>query len=318
MEKFRGGRRADCIWVPWTIEHTQLWEEYEQEDSAISYFRRNEYFEDMQTLLQRDAHWHTFCDLLHKKINSSCIFPSPGFAILDKQTHELLGTIQLKLSSRTGYLSLSYGLKKTVRDQKLGSEIAFHIKKIIDLNLSSYIPTLKQNVSKNMFMAEWYEQGKQEQPNFDTLLDFFESEPILLKGFNAFVDINNQPSLAILHHIGIQPVEIECTMYHVTQDLTIFCFSILLSYPTVTEPYNEYINTMIHDILSRDAHRIQQAQLLLQELFKIPSHWQYLALNREEKKHLKYVQSKSVSTLLLSDVNLQIKTIDLHESCLIN
>ena len=296
-------------WVPWTTEHTQLWENYELLDESPSQFRRNEYFEDMQTLVQRDNNWHIFSTLLYAHTKATLIFPSLGFAIFEKENNELLCAIRFNLSSTVGYLSLSYGLKESARHKKLGTEIANLAFKLIDHYIASPFVSLKKDMSKNMFMQEWYEQGKLQKPNFDKLLDFFEKTPTALQGLTASVDIINPASLVILHRNGMQPVEIECAKYYVHEGVNFFCFNISLIYPAIVDLNQEYINNLMLNILSRDQNQIDLTHNFLKNIFNITPDWLYLSLNREKKADLKLVQSKLISSTFLSDITIQVKTI---------
>jgi len=297
-------------WVPWTIEHTQSWEHYELLDKSPSQFRRNEYFEDMPTLIQRDTNWQIFSNLVHAHTETTPIFPSLGFAILEKENNELIGSLRFKLSSTKGYLSLSYGLKESVRHKKLGTEIAHLIFKLIDYYVGHPFISFKKNLCKGMFMQEWYEQGKLPNPNFNKLLDFFEKTPIKLHGLTASVDIINPASLVILYRQGMQPIEIECAKYYVHEGPNLFCFNITLAYPAITLGLNqEYINNLVLNILSRDQNRITLAENFLKNIFNVTPEWIYLSLNREEKANLRLVQSKLISSTFLSDITIQVKTI---------
>lgn len=301
------------FWVPWTLEYTALWEEYECSDLSPAHFRRNDYFEDIPTLLQRDTHWQTFCSLLAEYTKTSPIFPALGFAIIDKETRELLGIVRLKLSTRAKYLSLGYGLKPSARHQKLGSEIAAHVIKLINMHYQTPISTLKETVTKDMFMESWYEQGKQEKPDFNMLLNFFDENPAPLEGLTAFVNIINQPSLNILYNHGMDAVEVECSKYYLKQEPHLFSFSVLLLYPT-NKPTNKVIDLLVHDLLSRDMIRIEQTESILKHNFHIPAHWNYLKLNREEKAQLKLVYAKVIEVESLDDISMLPKTIHTYES----
>jgi len=288
------------LWVPWTPEHTQLWETYEQQDTSTSNFRRNEYFEDMQTLIQRDKNLDILYNLLSEHTRTSFIIPSLGFAILDKKTNELIGTTLFKLSSKKEYLSVSHSLKHSIRCKKFGSEVVAQIVSFINTYKESPIPTLKEKNTKEMFTTAWHEQGKQEKPNFDTLLNFFEKKTIYLKGIFVYIDSINHPSLAIAHNNNIQVDEIECNIYHVHEGPNFFSFNIVLVYPSLTNSHNEY-NIVVQNLLSKDNTRIQYTYNVLKKMFNIPSDWIYISLTRDEKKYLNLIKTKYISTLLLSD-----------------
>jgi hypothetical protein len=301
------------IWIPWTPDHTQLWENYELLDNSKSQFRRNEYFEDMQTLIQRDIHWETLCNLLTEHTGTTVLFPPLGFAILDKQNNELLGTIRFNLSSKNGYFSLGYGLKTSARYQKLGSEIGQYIIQLINLYYQYPIPTLKKGISKSTFMAEWYKQAKQQDVDFAKLLDYFDKNPTTLQGLTACVDITNQSSLNILYRNGMKPIEIECTKYYVEKEPHFYCFAFLLLYPCNDFPEKNYFESVAQDILSRNSNRIQYVETLLKNIFHISHNWCYLSLNRKEKSQLKLVQAKIISTEFLSDITSRLQEIQKYE-----
>ncbi len=301
------------LWIPWTLEHTQQWEYIEQDDSTMSQFRRNEFFENIQTLIQRDSNWEIFCTLLQKKTDSAIIFPCLGFAILDKISNELIGAIRFNFSSTKGYVTLSYGLKESVRHQKLGHEVAALAIKLIHESIGLPFASFKTGIAKSVFMAEWQEQGKLAKPNFNALLQLFDENTISLKGLTAFVDLINQPSLAILLKHGMQAAEVECSKYYLHEEPNLYCFNILLIYPATTTYNQEYIDDLMSDILSRDNTLIQNTHDLLKTTFSIPQDWVYLNLNRDEKALLKLVQSKIITTTFLSSVKVKIKTTQVCE-----
>ncbi len=134
--------------------------------------------------------------------------------------------------------------------------------------------------------------------------------PATLKGLLAAVDIINQPSLNLLLRYGMQPIEIVCSQYYLEGRTNLFDFDIIFTYPAISENKNERINQLIQDILSRDMQRIQEVHSFLKSTFTIAHDWQYYALNREEKKQLKIIQTKNTTTNLLDKHNA-IKSLEL-------
>lgn len=298
-------------WVPWTPEHTAQWELLEQEDTSISFSRRNEFFEDVHTLVQRDTHWNTFCNNLYKNNKMNIPFNGFEFAIIDKQNNDLLGFLKLNFIKKQHYLTLSYGIKQPARDKKLGHEIVALAIQLINQNSETGVISLKKDISKEMFWAKWYEQGKKETPDFDALLYFFEKTPVAIKGLLAAVDIINQPSLNLLVRYGMQPIEIVCSHYYLQERTNLFDFDIILAYPATPENNNERINQLTQNILSRDTQRIDNAYSFLKNTFNIPEDWQYYALNRQEKQQLQLMQSTHITTQF-SDVKNRIKSLEVY------
>jgi hypothetical protein len=297
-------------WTPWTTQHSQQWEECELSDSTVSHFRRNEYFEDITTLTQRDSHWNTLCNLLNNHCGASFIFPHLGFAIFDKINNSLIGTIRFKPSSKAGYLSFGYGLRQDVRHQKLGAEI---IEKIINLTHQSIglpIATLKKEVSKNNFMAQWHKNGNKKEINFDNLLELFDKHPTSLCGIIGSVDMRNQGSLSILIRNKMQPTEIQCSKYYLENGSHLFAVDFSCTYPISQEYTTPTLEALITNILSRDAIRIEDAENRLKEIFNIPDDWGYLALSRAEKAELR-LKATIESTAFFSELNA-IKKISSH------
>ena len=93
------------VWYPWTVAHSQEWELIEQQDTTISHYRRNDYFESMEELLTRDRNWLTLVDRARVHLGTDIIFPDLGFAIIHKVSQKLIGIITLKISDLKRHLS---------------------------------------------------------------------------------------------------------------------------------------------------------------------------------------------------------------------
>ena len=290
------------IWQPWTVEHSQQWEEIELRDESISHFRRNEYFETMDELTIRDKNWLLLSDYIHEHLDNNVIFPDLGFAIIRKADHELIGTIRIKLNNKQGYFSFGYGLRHDMHNQKVGQEIIKTLTTLSDTLIKLPITTFKDGISKDLFMRGWYVQGKKEKPDFAQLLSYFSEQTQPFQGIIAAVSLNNQASLAVLIRNGMQPFEIECEKYYLNNNKNLYSFDFLLQDPSQQEYTQQTIKNLTTDILSRDQDCIDQAENKLKELFNIPSNWKYLQLCRAEKARLK-TMVQSISVTLYSDIN---------------
>jgi RimJ/RimL family protein N-acetyltransferase len=282
---------ARTYWIPWTTEHTRIWEIHEQHDTSVSHSRRNEFFEDMETLVQRDAHWITLYNQAYERLHATPIIPALGFAICDKSSGELIGTVRLFTTHRQGYLTLSYGLTPSARNHRFGSEIIQELMVLIKESHGTPIIRFTTLDAAHSFWDAWYPQGKQATPDFDHLISFFSLQTAPLRGITASVDTHNPASLAILLKNNMQPVEIECTQYYFSADASLrFGLDIKLMCPVSDITVHHSLQQLAHDIVSKNNDAIEAAYATLKRLFGIEDEWIYLLLTRTEKAALRLYQ----------------------------
>lgn len=279
------------IWTAWTIEHSKEWEIIEQNDTTASYFRRNEYFESMDELIRRDYNWLQLCKYMQDQYPEKIFFPNLGFAIIRKADQELIGTLRIKFSNQSGAVSFGYGLRPEARNEKFGQEIMIAFSKYIDQLITHHAITLKQD--KNIFMAEWYEQGKKEQPNFEHLASFFNPQPQQLEKMIGAVDGKNPASLVILMRNSWQPFSLECDKYIHRPDNRYISYDFLLQYPSNENNSCEKVEELAYDIISRNTIRIEDAYHHIIQLFHIDSSWKEVMFSRAEKAILQPVERTS-------------------------
>lgn len=279
------------IWIPWTIEHSQEWEIIEQNDTSASYFRRNEYFESMDELIRRDSNWLKLCKYIQNQHKEEIFFPDLGFAIIRKTDQKLIGSLKVKLSNQSGIVSFGYGLRPEVRNEKLGQEIISTFISYIHTIIGKSILSLKND--KSIFMAEWYNEGKKEEPNLEHLASFFSSDTQSLKNVIGSVDTQNPASLAILIRNFWQPISLACDKYICEHNEQYVCYDFLLRYPSNSNESCEKVELLAYDMLSRNEARIQAAYQRIEQLFHIDNSWKYPALSRAEKAVLQPVEKKS-------------------------
>lgn len=283
--------RERTIWIPWTLQHSYEWEIIEQNDTTISHFRRNEFNEDINTLIIRDNNWLLLCKHIADKYGSSVLFPNLGFAIMRKTDRMLIGTIRIKLNTQPGTLKFSYGLRPEVRHNKYGQEIMKAFTIYLDNIIGMPILTLK--VDKNSFTVEWLTEGIKKNPDFDYLASLFQEYTYPLKIIIGSVDIHNAASLAILMRNSMQPFAVECNKYIFTSNSPLFNYDFLLRYPTQNSNACYEIENLATDIISRDNLRIQSAYHCFSELFNIGQDWHYAFLSRTEKAILQPIKKNS-------------------------
>lgn len=271
------------LWQPWTIEHTQEWETIEQLDISIAYFYRNDFLEAMDELIQRDSHWLTLCTKIESNIGTMMLFPPLGFAIIDKIHNKLIGIIRMKLCNTPGQLSFGFALRPDMRNQHLGREILSKLIQIVNTFFTLPIARFKQGITKQMFMNEWYYQGKQSTPDFDHLLSFFDTQPYPFETLIGSVDIMNPASLSVLLRNNMEPFSIVCHKYIIDESTVSFSCDFLLRYPAQHYTTNTNIKDLVADMLSRDSERIDNTLQFMYQNFEIPPHAHYLSLKQTEK-----------------------------------
>lgn len=296
------------IWMPWTTEHTQQWEIIEQQDLAISHFRRNEFFEDINDLVKRDANWLQLRKHMIAAHNNTLFFPDLGFAILRKSDQLLIGIIRTKLSGKGGIFNFSYGLRPEVRNDKFGQEIIKAFTHYIDQLLTTSAVTFKQGIDKNTFVATWRTEGIKEQPDFDYLASFFDTQPQPLQKIIGSVDAQNPASLAVLLRNSMQPFALDCDKYICADGKHYFSYDFLLQYPATTPHPCDPVEQLTCDILSRDEARIQSAHHHFNQLFHVGSSWDYMLLSRSEKENLQLIQKNSLRYDCTATKNIISKT----------
>lgn len=281
------------IWIPWTTEHTEVWELIEQQDQTISHFRRNDFFEDINDLIKRDANWLQLRKHIIAAHNNALFFPDLGFAILRKSDHMFIGIIRTKLSEKDGVLNFSYGLRPEVRNDKFGQEIIKAFTHYIDQLLTIPVVTFKQGIDKSIFMVTWRTEGIKEQPDFDYLADFFDEKAQPLQKIIGYVNAQNPASLAVLLHSSMQPFALDCDKYICADGKHYFSYDFLLQYPAATPHPCDPVEQLTCDMLSRNDARIQSAHHHFNQLFHVGSSWDYILLSRAEKTALDIIERNS-------------------------
>lgn len=271
------------IWQPWTPEHTREWETIEQLDTSIPYFYRNDFLETMDELIQRDTHWLTLCSQIESSIGAMLLFPPLGFAIINKINNQLIGTVRMKLCNTPGQLSFGFGLHPDMRNQHFGREILDKLIHLVSKSFTLPIAQFKQGITKQIFMDEWYYQGKQSIPDFDYLLSFFDTQSCPFKTLIGSVDIMNPASLSVLLRNNMEPFNITCDKYIIDKDLVSFSCNFLFRYPAQNHTANTYVKSLVADMLSKNSERIHNALQFIYQHFAIPAHVQYLSRKQSEK-----------------------------------
>lgn len=297
------------IFIPWTIEHTQEWEIIESNDTTPSHFRRNEFFEDKDLLILRDTNWLRFMEYMQSYCNKTIAIPPLGFAILDKKDKQLIGTIILKIHNDPQVLSFSYALIPQVRHQRLGQEIINAFIMFINTIMESHIFILKEDYTKAMFMSAWQKEGIQQEPDFNYLASFFNTDSSCLKKIVAYVDILNPASLKTLINNHFQATEIIYTDYTFLDEHR-FTLDVFLEYqPNCL--MQSHLDPYISAILSRDQDRIDETFSYLKNYFQISDTYQYLKVPRLVKANLKPLSKIVKST---SDLRDDIKRNNFNQS----
>ncbi len=184
------------IWQPWTLAHTVQWESMEEADHERLYFRRNEYLENPEILELREKNWLRLHENLQENFSYVPPFPPPGYAILRKSDHHLIGSIMIKHATDPAYRQFGYGFIPEVRSQKYGQEIITRLLQLARESQGSPTLSFKDHGSRQNFFRQWYWQGKWHNPDWPHLLSYFSPQPFSFQGFQAEVDVDNAASLA--------------------------------------------------------------------------------------------------------------------------
>jgi len=294
-------------WKNWTLEDSRVWEEIEQNEDSISFFRRNDYFDPLEDLIKRDRNYLEMSRIICEQYSLNCFLPPLGFAIFNKADDRLIGTIRFKLTDKKGYLSIGYGLSQAARNQKFGNEVMTKLLELFHLSINQPIIALNDSFDRNDFTAEWYEQSVKDNPDFSTLFSYIDKNSTFFKGVIACVDFYNPASISLLMRNGMIPIEVECVQYVRSNAPNLFRFDIFFMFPSDRENYNEKLMELITDVLSRDSVRIKKREESLRTIFSIPMQSEYLHYTRKEKEHF-FHEEKSTTAIILSDLHT-IKTV---------
>lgn len=301
------------IWLPWTIEHTEQWENFESNDHEVAHFYRNDFLEPMDELARRDSHWLTLCNKIQSSIGAMMLFPHLGFAIINKINNKLIGTVRMKLCNTPGQLSFGFGLCPNLRNQNFGKEILQQLIHLTNQSIGLPIAQFRPGITKQAFMEEWHLEGKKTEPDFDHLLSFFHTEPYPFETLIGSVDIMNPSSLSVLMRHHMQPYSIVCSKYIIDKKTAFFSCDFLLQHPAKTYISKISCENLVPDMLSRNPQRIDNALLFIHEHFAIPPHCEYLSVSRTKKALFK-PEEKIVSTLSFTSSDTVKRTISHYYS----